>query len=113
MTANNICKTGVFRDTVFLKAHCHCGSDDCAQTLIVEADRIMDSVTLEICSTAYSEYTSNGWWSTQLVKLKWIFSILVKGRVEVENCFIFRDTDAVDDYITALQEAREFLKVNT
>lgn len=119
MTSTNICKTNEFEHSIFLKAHCGCSSDDHIQSIIIEADD--HNVSLEMYTKAYTEYHGNlydapiserlgSWYRSQKKKLKWIFSILFKGYIEVETCFLFENETSIDDYLTAIQEAKEKLK---
>lgn len=135
--STNICKTGEFKDAIFYEAICSCQATNHNQTLIVEYDPEVRDVNLQIYSRVltpqwtswdsryeYQEALGNGdfygmaYYKFKLIvehifaKLKFTMNIWLKGYVEVENQFMFRNEQAIDDYVNAILSAKTKIKEN-
>lgn len=133
--STNICKTAEFKDAIYFDAACSCHCADHIQTLIVEVDEELHDVKLQIYSKVLTpmmtstdsrvelweamkeaDYFKIAFYKAKLLaehfmsRVKFTFNIWAKGRIEVENEFIFRNEKAIDDYIFALTSAKEQLK---
>lgn len=121
MTSNNICKVAEFDDAVFYKATCSCQSDDHTQTLVLEHDPEMCDITLSIYSEVYSNnfwkyydtwFARIGYWFVdKWIRVKFATFMLFHGYIKVENSFIFRNEAAVVDYIQALTDGLEKVRI--
>lgn len=138
MISNNICKVAEFKDSIFYEAICSCQADNHTQTLIVEADEgIAGQVNLAIYSKVitsqftswdsryeYSEAMQNGdyfkmaYYKAKLLiehiaaRIRFTRDIWFKGYVQVENQFIFRNSDSINDYVEAILQAKTKIKEN-
>ena len=108
-TSKSICTIAEYDDMVIYKAQCWCGSEDCHHELILGYDSDL-GLSLEICTnTDFKEMWLYGPSSRfDKVKLLWkrikvAFKILFLGRAVLSSYFMFR-SEAIDDYIKALQE---------
>jgi hypothetical protein len=133
--STNICKIAEFKDAIYFDASCSCQSNDHIQTLIVGVDEELRDITLQIYSKVLTpmmtssdsrfelweamqeaDYFKIAFYKAKLIaehflsRVKFTFNIWTKGRIEVENEFIFRNEKAIDDYIFALTSAKEQLK---
>lgn len=138
MISNNICKVAEFKDSIFYEAICSCQADNHNQTLIVEADEeAHGQVSLAIYSKVitsqftswdsryeYSEAMQNGdyfkmaYYKAKLLiehiaaRIRFTRDIWFKGYVQVENQFIFRNSDSINDYVEAILQAKTKIKEN-
>lgn len=137
MITNNICKVAEFKDSVFYKAICSCGGDHHDQTLIIEANNEYNQVSLQIYSKVItSQFTSSdsqyeyyeamkegdyvkmAFYKAKLLaehiiaRIRFTRDIWFRGFVEVENEFTFRNNAAIDDYVKAIQIAKNKIKEN-
>lgn len=135
--STNICKTGEFTDAIFYEALCACQADNHTQQLIVEFDPEVDDVNVQIYSkvltpmwtswdTRYElqeamanlDFYAMAYYKAKLIiehiaaKLRFTANIWLKGYIEVENQFMFRNEAAINDYILAISTAKDKLKEN-
>lgn len=137
MISDNICRTAEFNDSIFYEAICSCHADNHNQTLIVEFDPEVNDVNLSIYSKVitqqftswnsrceYNEAMSNGdyfkigYYKAKLLiehiaaRIRFTYNIWVKGYIEAENHFIFRNEKSIDAYLEAINSAKIKIKEN-
>ena len=137
MISDNICRTAEFDDAIYYEAICSCQADHHSQTLIVEFDPEIDDVNLQVYSKIitqqftswnsrweYQEALSNGdyfkigYYKAKLLlehiaaRIRFTYNIWVKGYIEAENQFIFRNEKSIDAYIEAISSAKTKIKEN-
>lgn len=123
--SNKICKTGEFKTSTFYKADCTCSYEEHEQTLDVCLDEKCEMIDINIYSKSYPKdfiyqnYSEMGILSTisyhlRVIKqkIRWIFSIIFKGYIEVESVFSLCGDEQVNDYIFAIMSAAERIKAN-
>lgn len=111
-TSHGILRSKSFRDSIFYKAACDCGSDDCTQTLILEYDRLGKFISLDMyAKESFSSYYSGRSWVERFwLRVKAAFKILFMDYIDVEGDFVFSGEEHIQDYIIALQSGLEELK---
>ena len=137
MISDNICRTAEFDDAIYYEAVCSCQADHHKQTLIVEFNPELNNVNLQVYSKIitqqftswnsrweYQEALSNGdylkigYYKAKLLlehiaaRIRFTYDIWVKGYIEAENQFIFRNENSVDAYIEAISSAKLKIKEN-
>ena len=109
-----VMKTNEFKDSVFYKIECDCGSDDHQITLeLCHDEDLPELIDLII-------YKKLGWsiyWSadknlfTRLWKrITGALTLLFKGYVEVEESFIFQGEEHIQSFLNAINEGISKIK---
>lgn len=106
MISNNIMKLYESNTTIMYRSACVCSDPNDDQHLILEYDNDLDTVSLII----YKTLTISSW--KVIDRLIKAFTILFTGKLEYECDFLFRDENAIYDYIKALNTGIEKLKDN-
>ncbi len=121
MTSRNIMKTGQYSDSIMYKASCSCSCKDHDLYIFVEKDKELNSINLEFDANIYFIDESligkkgkdlyitilkNIW-----LRIKKSFRLLFTGYLEMETTFIIDKEDQMKDFINALIEGIEHLKV--
>ena len=102
-------KVHEFEQSVFYRTSCDCGSNDCDLTIEIEYDKDFPDMLFlylhkQLNWSAY--WNSDSWLNEQLKKLKAIYRIIFWGYVEVEESFVFKGIDHIDNFINAIEDGR-------
>jgi len=103
-----------FNDAVYYRANCGCGSDECGLTLELEYDEEIKDISL----TIYEKLAYCSWFGVKILskfyrfhdiwhRIKGATKLLFTGQIILEEAFLFRDSQQIDAFITALQEGKE------
>jgi len=113
-TSNKIAKVMEFDDSIYYRAMCACGSDDCGLTLELEYNHGLNDVVLNVytrlvyCSWfGISPVDKFYWFKDMWSRIKGALKLLFTGRIQLEESFLFNEIKQIDDFITALKEGRE------
>jgi hypothetical protein len=116
-TSNNICTTRNFRNGwKSFNAICDCGTDEHSHDLIIKYGKEFNSISLTLYFKTWSQnlYNHESRWVDIWNNIKMRLTYLVKGCIIVNYEFLFRNEDAIQDYIDALQttlnEYKQFKK---
>ena len=116
-TSNKIAKIMEFDDGVYYRATCGCGSDECGLTLALEYDRDVNDIKLSVytklvyCSWfGVDTFDKFYWFKDMWARIKGSLKLLFTGRIQLEECFLFKDEDQIDAFITAVQEGKGKIK---
>lgn len=103
-----------FEEAIYYRANCGCGSDDCGLTLELEYDPEINDITLNMhqrllyCSWFGVDSLDKFYWFKDMwQRIKGALKLLFTGRIRVEESFLFRDPEQMDDFVTAIKEGRE------
>lgn len=95
---------------VMFRTTCDCGSNDHAVRVIVDLVGDIAVMASLYYECGWMDLYSDPWWKKMLRRLKDAAKILFKGRLFLDEEFIFRSDGHLDDFIQALQEASEKMK---
>lgn len=125
MTSKRICEISSGKTYVFYRAECSCGSDNHSHVIEISQDPF-DTKHSILEMTFYSTQVdkdwwklpdknhrfalSNMWWAFKR-RIKCAFNILFFGYFETEVNFMFHGEDQIQDYINALNEGIERVKI--
>ena len=137
MISDNICRVAEFNDAIYYEAICSCQAANHNQTLIVEFNPELNDLNLQVYSKIitqqftswdsrweYQEALSNGdyfkigYYKAKLLlehiiaRIRFTYDIWVKGYIDAENQFIFRNEKSIDAYIEAINSAKTKIKEN-
>jgi len=114
MIQKNVMKTNEFKDSIYYRAACSCGSKEDDVTIEFERDE-------EIPSMIFLNFYKNIGWCSHWGTLNWFERVwkrikcsmvmLFTGYVELEESFIL-SKDNIEPFIKALIEGEEYLKRN-
>lgn len=123
-TSNNIMMTGKYDDTIFYKHQCDCGDSLHQCEIIIEKNCDVNNI---LTISFYANITAmnykikilkNIWnkfyniWQEIKWRTKSIIGILFYGRISGNEAFIIQGEDSIKDYIKALNEALQWIKLN-
>lgn len=103
---------GEFSDTIFFRAACHCNSEDCDMTLILEKDKEVHDITLSLHKDLHFAAHWNDdrkWYKNIWLRIKGALRILFTGHVKLEDYFLFGSKKQIQDFIKALESGMEIL----
>ena len=113
MISNKVMKTAEFKDSVYYRLPCACGSKDHDVTLEFEHDKKIPEmlflnmyVNLAWCS----QWGDTNFFERIWRRIKASLRILFVGYVEVEESFIFSGEDHIDSFIEALHEGKRLMR---
>jgi hypothetical protein len=98
--SKRICELNDFGDSIFYKLICECGGDDCDTDLELSKDEEFGFITLNFYSKL-SRYCDSF-----LDRFKCALKILFTGNLTLYGNTLMSE-DQIDDFIMALQEAKE------
>jgi hypothetical protein len=112
--SNKVMKVAEFDNAIFYRANCGCGSDDCGLTLELEYDPEINMVSLNMyqklayCSWFGVSPTEKFYWFKDMYnRIKGALKLFFTGKIELEESFLFRESEQIDHFILALQEGME------
>lgn len=116
-TSFRISKVNEWKNSIFYKAECGCGSNDCGLELelesnIDEEDSLYNSFSLNIFQdTNYYDWSNkNEWYWRAWSRIKTCLRVLFTGRIKVSSEFIFQGEKQVRAFITALEEGSKMIE---
>jgi|GEM_PF-5744082 len=97
--------------SIFFHINCYCISPECSHLLEMEYNEQCNDLEMNIYSDieVHSLYNSN-WFIRQWLKVKGIFKIIFGIPLTYSSCIIIYGEDHINDYIEALEYAREKFK---
>jgi hypothetical protein len=106
-----IMKTNEFKDAVFYRIACDCGSPDHDMGLEIEFDEY-PMMTLHIYKDleASTYWGQPNWFQRQWKKIKFSLRLFFTGYIKVQEELLIQDEEHIDSLIQALQEGKEILK---
>jgi hypothetical protein len=108
MISKRIMETDSFKNGIFYRASCECGSKDCDMSIEIEHDpELKHMLFLNIYRDLHwSSYWANpdNWWNRLKKRISGTARMLFKGRVEMESTFILSGKKQVEEFIKALKE---------
>ena len=111
MTNFRAMKTEEFKDAVYYRVACSCGSDEHDVTLELEKDSVFEDLTLTFYKKIY--YTSHwkpNFFSRLWIRIKGVIKLLFTGYIELESDFILQGEEHIDSFIKALEEGKHLIK---
>lgn len=116
-TSDKVMKLNEYKDCVFYRVGCMCGSSYCDLTMEMEYDPELNSIILVF----YKELIYSSWFGLIInAKLYWLrdkwqrikgaVKLLFTGKIHLEESLILKDTKHIDAFITALQEGKQKLQ---
>jgi len=113
MISKNVMKTDEFKDSIFYRAACSCGSNEHDITIEFEIDE-------DIPSMLFLNFHKNIAWCSHWgnlnlfgrtwKRIKCSFKMLFTGYVELDESFIIQGEDDINDFIAALKEGKKLIK---
>lgn len=114
MTSYRTMKTNEFKDAIFYRVACDCGSDEHDLHFEFEKDsEIPEMIFLNFYKKlVWSSYWGDNdkWYKNFWLRIKGATKMIFKGYVEVEESFILRGEDHIDSFIEALEEGKQYMK---
>lgn len=114
MTSYRTMKTNEFKDAIFYRVACDCGSDEHDLHLEFEKDpEIPEMIFLNFYKQlAWSSYwrDDDKWYKNIWCRIKGATKMLFKGYITVEESFILRGKEHIDSFIEALEEGKQYIK---
>lgn len=116
MTSFRVMKLHEFEKSVFYRVACDCGAKDCDLSLIIEYDEELNYISLNMYKNLHaSAHWNYGWKYFDFIrvwqnKIKMIKDILCKGYIEVQEEFLIKDENHINEFIEALEEGKEYIK---
>jgi hypothetical protein len=111
---NKIMKLSEYEDAIYYRAACACTDPQCDLSLELEIDKEFDMIFLNMYEDLYyaSYWKSDNWFIDKWYRIKGAVKLLFTGRIKVENSFIFQGEDQINDFLSALKQGMEQLKIN-
>ena len=114
MTSYRTMKTNEFKDSIFYRVACDCGSDEHDIHMEFENDpEIPGFIFLNFYKKlVWSSYWGDNdkWYKNFWLRIKGATKMIFKGYVEVEESFILRGEEHIDSFIEALEEGKQYIK---
>lgn len=101
-----------FEDSVFYRAACCCGNEKCDLTLELERDEDIDNmIFLNMYKNLYwsSHWGSNNCLFNFWLRIKAALRVLFTGYIKVEESFIFKGEEQINDFLDALKKGLDYL----
>jgi hypothetical protein len=101
-----------FEKSIFYRAACECGSEDCDLTLELEKDSDIHQITLALYKDLYWAaywHDDDKWYKNLWLRIKAALRILFIGRIKVEESFLFGSREQIEDFIKALESGMEII----
>lgn len=112
MISNKVMKLDEFKDSVYYRVACGCGSDEHGTTIEVEYDKDLPGMVFVnfykrlVWSSHWGNYNiAERFWK----RIKGALKILFLGYIEVEESLILRDKEHIDGFIEALEEGKQYI----
>lgn len=112
MISKNVMKTHEFKDSIFYKMECACGSSKDIVTIEFEkyeshSDMILLNFYKYISWRSYRHINIfyNFW-----ERIKCAIKVLFTGYVELEGSFLIQGEESINSIIEALEEGKEYVK---
>lgn len=113
-----VMKVHEFSDSIYYQIACDCGADTCNTTLEFEIDKNIPEL---LFINIYKDLVWASQWNVDYTKWTWRFvdywkrikcalRVLFTGYIKVEESFIIRGGDHIDNFINALKEGKEKLE---
>jgi len=108
MISNRVMKVSEFRDAVYYKVDCDCGSDDHIVTIEMEYDKDFGDISMNFYKqVSWSSHWGNyNWFERTWECIKAATKILFTGWIDLEESFLIQGGDHLDTFIDALNEGR-------
>ncbi len=106
-------KTDEFKNSIFYRAACSCGSHEHDVSIEFEIDE--DIPTMLILNfhkkIAWCSHWGNvKWYDSIWKRIKSSVTMLFTGYIELEESFIIQGEDDIDSFIVALVEGKSYIK---
>ena len=112
--ALNVMKTGEFEDTVFYRVACDCADHEHDVTIEMEYDDDYGYVHVFFHKNIVWHWWANsgvlGWLENKWRRIKAALKLLFTGWIELEESFLLKDPEHVQNFIDALEEGRAKLQ---
>jgi len=97
-----------YDDFVMYRTMCDCGENDHDVSISFGYDESINMIELYFYKELYysSHWGSSRWYGKLWKKIKGATKLLFTGYIEVEESFLIRDLDQIDNIITAFIEGR-------
>mgnify|MGYP001592524838 CR=1 FL=1 len=125
-TDNQIEITASEKNYTIFKTTCACNGDEHQMYVDIEVEDVCkcsEEETEKGCAPLiemtliFRQHTNmdefrfyNNWFGKMWNRIKIIFNILIDNDVDLEDCFIFRDTDHIQGFIEQLQKGMDKMK---
>jgi hypothetical protein len=106
-------KTDEFKDSIYYRIACGCGSNDHDLTIEFEYDKdLPDMVSLNLYKKlVWTSHYGTGNFITRFWKrITGALKVLFLGYIEVEESLILRDEGHIDSFIKALEEGKQYIQ---
>lgn len=112
MISKNIMKTDEFENSVYYRAACSCGTNEHDVTIEFEIDKDPTILYLNFYKNINwaSSWEDLNWFKIIWKRIKCSFRVFFTGYIELEESFIIRGEDDIDDFIDALIEGKKYLQ---
>ncbi len=108
-----IMKLHEYKDCVFYRAACMCGSEDCDLTLELEYDKELNCIILHMYKTmSWNEGWELGFFKRFWLRLKSAFRIIFKGYIEVDGDLIIENKRQILEFTSALNSGIKMINEN-
>ncbi len=114
MISKNVMKTDEFKDSIYYRAACNCGSNEHDVTIEFKIDKDIPSM-LFLNFHKNTAWSSSDWGKLNLISSIWrrvkcSLRMLFTGYVELEESFIIQGEEDIDAFIDALKEGKKLIK---
>lgn len=102
-----------YKDCIFYRAACMCGSEDCDLTLELEYDKDLNCLILNM----YKKMDWNEGWEVNIFQRFWLrlkaaFRIIFKGYIETEGAMILENEEQIREFTSALDNGIKMINEN-
>lgn len=117
MKKQRVMKFGAIGDAVYYRVACDCTTAECDMHLELESDPqigyVYLNITKKLMASAHWGYTDKWYyWDYLRVfinKVRMMCRILFSGYIEVHETLMFKESEHIDEFLTALEEGRRYL----
>ena len=111
---NKIMKLDEYENSIYYRAACSCTDSRCDLSLDLELDKELDMIFLNMYEDLYyaSYWKSDNWFIDKWYRIKGAVKLLFTGRIKVEDSFIFQGEEQINDFVNAIKQGMEQLKIN-
>ncbi len=113
MISKNVMRTHEFKDSIYYKAECACGSSEDVVTIEFEKDISLSNM---IILNFYKHIAWCSYWGSTNIfynfwkRIKCATKVLFTGYVDLEESFLIQGEESINDLIKALEEGKDYMK---